>query len=270
MFHGPILVNCCALLLLGLSSGQNTSISPWIAALDDPSTIISCEPWITITPEPWTTTSNGPSTATSSRRTTSSLMKETQLANQNLTARKVCVFRSLVARGRAANAEHPGEFAPSSSRMDLMEYDCVAERYALRHVCLCDRKQSPAAYRPGYQENIHILQTTSTNTLGALQNAISTFTSELTSNGIPSNMAFSANVNQRQHRTVTRVSKVIWGTNRYVGCATQLCRGFYFTSCMYRNPVNVVGSNIYSIGAVCSACPAGPNNCNTAIGLCSW
>uniref|UniRef100_A0A0K0DRP7 CAS_CSE1 domain-containing protein n=1 Tax=Angiostrongylus cantonensis TaxID=6313 RepID=A0A0K0DRP7_ANGCA len=81
-------------------------------------------------------------------------------------------FRSLVARGRAANAENPGEFAPPSSRMDLMEYDCVAERYALRHVCSCDKKQSPAAYRPGYQENIHILHTTATNILGALQNLV--------------------------------------------------------------------------------------------------
>ncbi|KAJ1363974.1 hypothetical protein KIN20_023948 [Parelaphostrongylus tenuis] len=123
--------------------------------------------------------------------------------------------------------------------------------------------------------------------------AIANFIFELRGNGIPSNMILTPQVFNRRSRTVTRVSKVctildsvcslisfglqrtsplqvLWGSNRFVGCATQLCGSFYFTSCMYRNPVNVVGQSIYNIGAVCSACPTGPNNCNLAIGLCSY
>ncbi|VDM60270.1 unnamed protein product [Angiostrongylus costaricensis] len=69
----------------------------------------------------------------------------------------------------------------------------------------------------------------------------------------------------------TELFQVLWGSNRHVGCATQLCNGFYFTS--YVSPcfrVNVVGASIYPIGAVCSACPTGSNNCDGAVGLCSY
>ncbi|KAJ1362827.1 hypothetical protein KIN20_022513 [Parelaphostrongylus tenuis] len=108
-------------------------------------------------------------------------------------------FRSLVATGRARNGEYPNENAPPASRMDLMEYDCQAEQLALFHAASCDRRELSPFARPGYSENIHILETTATDLLGAIQN-------------------------------------VLWGSNRFVGCATVLCRGFYFTSCMYRDP----------------------------------
>ncbi|KAE9413624.1 hypothetical protein Angca_006179, partial [Angiostrongylus cantonensis] len=179
-------------------------------------------------------------------------------------------FRSLVARGLARNGEYASENAPPASRMDLMEYDCQAEQVALNHVRSCDRIPAPPIARPGYSENIHVLATAATDVLGAIQNAIVMFTNELAANGIPSNMILTPQVVQRTQRTVTRVTKVLWGSNRFVGCATVLCRGFYFTSCMYRNPVNVVGQSIYTIGAVCSTCPTGPHNCNPAIGLCSY
>ncbi|KAE9412262.1 hypothetical protein Angca_010164, partial [Angiostrongylus cantonensis] len=100
--------------------------------------------------------------------------------------------------------------------------------------------------------------------------AIMTWNNELTQNGIPSNMIFTLQLLNRQQRIMSRVSKILWGTNRYVGCAANVCAGFYFISCMYRAPVNIVGQNIYTIGAVCGACLAGPSNCNAAIGLCSW
>ncbi|KAJ1364834.1 hypothetical protein KIN20_025013 [Parelaphostrongylus tenuis] len=177
---------------------------------------------------------------------------------------------SLVARGLAKNGEYPSENAPPASRMDLMEYDCVAEQFALNHVLLCDKQPSPPSARPGYSENIHVLATTATDLLGAIQNAIASFTSELGTNGIPSNMVITPQVVQRTQRTVTRATKVLWASNRYVACATHLCSGFYFTSCMYKDPVNVVGQNVYPIGPVCGACPTGPNNCNLAIGLCSY
>ncbi|KAJ1366837.1 hypothetical protein KIN20_027614 [Parelaphostrongylus tenuis] len=144
--------------------------------------------------------------------------------------------KSLVARGLARNGEYRNENAPPASRMDLMEYDCHAEQLALNHARSCDRRLSSPFARPGYSENIHVLGTTATDLLGAIQNAIATFTGELSANGIPSNMILTPQVLQRTHRTVTRVAKVLWNSNRFVGCATVLCSGFYFTSCMYREP----------------------------------
>uniref|UniRef100_A0A0K0D562 SCP domain-containing protein n=1 Tax=Angiostrongylus cantonensis TaxID=6313 RepID=A0A0K0D562_ANGCA len=200
-------------------------------------------------------------------------VKSTQIASDSvqLSVKMGYVLTiSLVARGLARNGEYASENAPPASRMDLMEYDCQAEQVALNHVRSCDRIPAPPIARPGYSENIHVLATAATDVLGAIQNAIVMFTNELAANGIPSNMILTPQVVQRTQRTVTRVTKVLWGSNRFVGCATVLCRGFYFTSCMYRNPVNVVGQSIYTIGAVCSTCPTGPHNCNPAIGLCSY
>uniref|UniRef100_A0A0K0D7I7 SCP domain-containing protein n=1 Tax=Angiostrongylus cantonensis TaxID=6313 RepID=A0A0K0D7I7_ANGCA len=149
-----------------------------------------------------------------------------------------CIFSqpSLVARGLTRNGEYANENAPKASRMDLLGYDCGAEQLALNHVKSCDRRLSPPASRPGHKENIHILETTATDALGALQNAVAMWNKELEANGVPSNLLLTPQILRRQQRTVTNVAKILWGTNKYVGCATQLCNGFYFTSCMYREP----------------------------------
>uniref|UniRef100_A0A0K0DPX3 SCP domain-containing protein n=1 Tax=Angiostrongylus cantonensis TaxID=6313 RepID=A0A0K0DPX3_ANGCA len=148
---------------------------------------------------PATTTTATVAPTTSRRRSTdcpstafTAAFRETALGTHNN-------FRSLVARGLARNGEYSNENAPPASRMDLLEYDCGAEQLALNHVKSCDRRLSPPASRPGHKENIHILETTATDALGALQN-------------------------------------ILWGANKYVACATQMCNGFYFTSCMYREP----------------------------------
>ncbi|KAJ1363971.1 hypothetical protein KIN20_023945 [Parelaphostrongylus tenuis] len=100
--------------------------------------------------------------------------------------------QSLVTRGLARNAEHAGENAPPSSRMDLMEYDCHAEQVAHNHILSCNGQPAPPTSRPGYSENVHVLSTTATDVLGAIQNAIGMFTNELGGNGIPSNMLFTS------------------------------------------------------------------------------
>ncbi|KAE9413631.1 hypothetical protein Angca_009232, partial [Angiostrongylus cantonensis] len=178
-------------------------------------------------------------------------------------------FRSLVARGLAINGEYLDEKAPPSSRMYRLKYDCTAEQLALDSVRTCSKRLSSPASRPGYDENIHVLGTTTIDSLEVIQNAVATWSSELETNGIPSDMIFTYPVSQRRQKMVLRVTKIIWGTNRNVGCATRNCDGFYFTSCMYREPVNVVGQRIYTIGATCSSCPGVHKNCDPSAGLCS-
>ncbi|KAK6016024.1 hypothetical protein OSTOST_18498 [Ostertagia ostertagi] len=151
--------------------------------------------------------------------------------------------------------------------MYLLRYNCWAEAYAQAHVRSCSGRQSYAWQRPGWKENIHILWTTATDRLGAIQNAIATWQAELARFGVPSNMVFTY---WMQNYVANHMTKIVWGNNRDIGCATQRCNGFYFTSCLYRDYVNTVGTSIYPIGAVCSQCPAGPNNCNGNVGLCSW
>ncbi|KAJ1354287.1 hypothetical protein KIN20_011170 [Parelaphostrongylus tenuis] len=99
-------------------------------------------------------------------------------------------FRSAVATGRMRNGEYPNENAPPSSHMNLLKYDCAAEQHAFNHVRGCSGHGSVPFARPGYSENIHVLRTTATDHLGAIQNAIVTWQNELPGHGIPSNMIF--------------------------------------------------------------------------------
>ncbi|KAJ1360443.1 hypothetical protein KIN20_019412 [Parelaphostrongylus tenuis] len=75
-----------------------------------------------------------------------------------------------VVRGLTVNAEHRGEFAPPSSRKDLLNFDCYVEAYAHASVRSCSGQKSPPFTRPGYQENVHVLARTASGSLGALQN----------------------------------------------------------------------------------------------------
>ncbi|EYB83434.1 hypothetical protein Y032_0335g2859 [Ancylostoma ceylanicum] len=106
--------------------------------------------------------------------------------------------------------------------------------------------------------------------------ALTRWWGQLARNGVPSNMIFSEAVRNRQTGIVTKFTKVraatigtqfhsiviilsqmAWWDNINLGCAVRNCNSFYFTSCMYGPGGNIVGSSIYTIGAVCSGCPAG-------------
>ncbi|KAJ1360632.1 hypothetical protein KIN20_019657 [Parelaphostrongylus tenuis] len=178
-------------------------------------------------------------------------------------------FRSLVARGLEANGELSEMNVPLSSRMNLLEYDCTAEQYALNHVKLCDKQLSPEACRPGYKENIHIYELGSILRKESLilQNVIQNWAGQLKDSGIPPDMIFTRRVSEYERNKVDTVTKIIWGTNTKVGCATHKCDDFYFTSCMYEDRVNVVGENIYNIGPTCSECPRA-SECFSLKGLC--
>ncbi|KAJ1348165.1 hypothetical protein KIN20_003408 [Parelaphostrongylus tenuis] len=65
-------------------------------------------------------------------------------------------------------------------------------------------------------------------------------------------MAFTHEVSQ--NKMITNVTKMIWAKLWTIGCATQKCDGFYFTSCMYHYKVNKVEKNICNIGATCTEC----------------
>ncbi|KAJ1362037.1 hypothetical protein KIN20_021449, partial [Parelaphostrongylus tenuis] len=105
------------------------------------------------------------------------------------------------------NGEYANENAPPSSHMNLLTYDCAAEQHAFNHVRGCSGQGSIPIARPGYSENIHVLRTTATDDLGALQNAIVTWQNELPGHGIPSNMIYAPHVANRRSRTVTNVAK---------------------------------------------------------------
>ncbi|VDL76155.1 unnamed protein product [Nippostrongylus brasiliensis] len=104
-------------------------------------------------------------------------------------------FRSYVAVGlQARNGFYQGrEIAPPASLMYQLQYDCDAEMYAYRHVSTCDQRASDQGSRPGWKENFNVFQSSSSDELAAIQNAISTWTGRLATEGLPSDMIFSNN-----------------------------------------------------------------------------
>ncbi|VDM79099.1 unnamed protein product [Strongylus vulgaris] len=129
-------------------------------------------------------------------------------------------YRASIARGQTEKNGHSGEIVPPASLMYAMRYNPVAETYAQRHVNSCNRVISNPLTRPGFEENINILDRTNTDEEGAAQ-------------------------------------WMAWWNNTELGCAVKNCGTFYFTSCMYGPGGNEVGRRIYNIGAVCSGCPHG-------------
>ncbi|KAJ1348166.1 hypothetical protein KIN20_003410 [Parelaphostrongylus tenuis] len=181
-------------------------------------------------------------------------------------------FRSLVARGLVQNGMYVGVNAPMAANMQSMNYDCNAEYAAYEHVKTCDKKPSPPEERPdsfNFLENMHILETneTSLNDSFIAQTAISTWANELKDTGIPLDMVFTREVSQ--NKMITNVTKMIWAKLWTIGCATQKCDRFYFTSCMYFYRANKLGKNIYNIGATCNEC-RGMVECKALKGLCPF
>ncbi|ETN85846.1 SCP-like protein [Necator americanus] len=174
--------------------------------------------------------------------------------------------RGRIARGQTEVNGNWG-IAPPASLMHEMKYDCWAESYAQSHVRSCDGKLSPPESRPGYKENIHVLNTLATDDAGAAQNAMTTWWNQLAANGIRTDMLFSSEVRHRPTNIVTKFTKMAWWNNKRVGCAVQRCPKFYFVSCMYGPGGNDVGEHVYNVGAVCSGCPA---SCNPLVGLCPY
>ncbi|EPB70353.1 hypothetical protein ANCCEY_10546 [Ancylostoma ceylanicum] len=76
--------------------------------------------------------------------------------------------RGSIARGQT---ERNGDWgiAPPATLMYRMKYDCEAEAYAMSHAQTCDRELLLPDERPGYKENIHVLDTVQTTPEGAAQ-----------------------------------------------------------------------------------------------------
>lgn len=71
-------------------------------------------------------------------------------------------------------------------------------------------------------------------------------------------------------------SRVSWQILQHYLPLQELVRFSMFRQSLFRklskncSSVNTVGASIYPIGPICGACPAGRNNCNPVVGLCSW
>ncbi|EYB83419.1 hypothetical protein Y032_0336g2892 [Ancylostoma ceylanicum] len=158
-------------------------------------------------------------------------------------------FRGSVARGQTEVSAGWG-IAPPATIMYRMKYDCNAESYAQQAVSTCRKTPLPEGTLGGHKQNLHILNTVQTTTVGAVQNAIATWWSQLARFGMRSNMMFYQSEFQRGSRNVLSWSKVRMESKE--GSAS---RG------------NNVNQYVYRVGAVCSDCPTG--QCDGQA-LCRW
>ncbi|EYC15562.1 hypothetical protein Y032_0036g3213 [Ancylostoma ceylanicum] len=173
-------------------------------------------------------------------------------------------LRGSIARGQT---ERNGDWgiAPPATLMYRMKYDCEAEAYAMSHAQTCDRELLLPDERPGYKENIHVLDTVQTTPEGAAQHAMMKWWSQLASRGIRTDMRYTPEVHASMANKVSKFTKMAWWNNMKVGCAVQNCGTFYFVVCMYRPGGNDIGNNVYRVGAVCSECLG-----KCVDGLCWW
>ncbi|EYC37360.1 hypothetical protein Y032_0799g2411 [Ancylostoma ceylanicum] len=115
-------------------------------------------------------------------------------------------FRSNLAKGQTERSNGWG-IAPPATLMYRMKYSCAAESFAQQHAGSCVARHLPQHAMPGYKENIHILRNVQTTREGAIQNALTSWWSELARFGMRSNMMFYNSEFQRGNRNVLSWSK---------------------------------------------------------------
>ncbi|RCN31250.1 SCP-like protein [Ancylostoma caninum] len=175
-------------------------------------------------------------------------------------------FRSSLAKGQTEKSNGWG-IAPPATLMYRMKYSCAAESFAQQHAGSCVTTQLPAHAMPGYKENYHVLRNVQTTREGAVQNALTTWWSQLARFGMRSNMMFYNSEFQRGNNNVLSWSKMAWWNNVELGCSVQHCGTFFLTVCMYKPGGNNVNQHVYQVGAVCSGCPRGQCDGDA---LCRW
>ncbi|RCN30035.1 SCP-like protein [Ancylostoma caninum] len=175
-------------------------------------------------------------------------------------------FRGSLARGQTEKSMGWG-IAPPATLMYRMKYDCAAESFAQQHVTACNTNGLPEHTHPNHKANLHILHTVQTTPEGAIQNALSSWWSQLAKFGIRSNMMFHKSEQERGSANVLSWSKMAWWNNIYIGCSVKHCGKYYLTACMYRPGGNHVNGYVYNVGAVCSECPK--DQCDGQA-LCRW
>ncbi|EYC44218.1 hypothetical protein Y032_0468g2011 [Ancylostoma ceylanicum] len=175
-------------------------------------------------------------------------------------------FRGSLARGQT-EASNGWGIAPPATVMYRMKYDCDAESYAQQHVATCNANGLPEHTHPNHKANLHVLNTVQTTPEGAVQNALTSWWSQLARFGMRSNMMFYDSELQRGSNNVLSWSKMAWWNSIYLGCSVKHCGTYYLTACMYRPGGNHVNQYVYKVGAVCSECAKG--ECDGQA-LCRW
>ncbi|RCN24384.1 hypothetical protein ANCCAN_29919, partial [Ancylostoma caninum] len=98
--------------------------------------------------------------------------------------------------------------APPAASMYKMKYDCEAEAYAMSHAMSCDKELWTPEERPGYKENIHVLNTVQTTPEGAAQHAMAMWWSQLANYGVRTDMMYTPEIHASMTNKVSKFTKV--------------------------------------------------------------
>jgi len=189
----------------------------------------------------------------------------TQITNAHNT------LRSIVAKGNAANKN--GTNLPQATNMYQMTYSMSLESDAQAWANNCNYSHYIPA---GEGQNIAAIATNNTASPyapipNALNGSLNSWYNELRDNGQAS---IYIDASDYSHFT-----QVAWAGSSAIGCAVKNCpsmNGYYvapgwfytFIVCNYSPQGNMLGNNMYNVGASASACPSG-STAVSSTGLCA-
>ncbi|EYC30008.1 hypothetical protein Y032_0005g2390 [Ancylostoma ceylanicum] len=174
--------------------------------------------------------------------------------------------RSLLATGQIPRKD--GKLLPTASNMQRITYDCNMEEGAIQWAAQCPKSNSPQNFRPGVGENFREFPATKFTFDTAAKKSVTEWWKPIRDvNYFEKVVVFRP---FHEGAPISSFTQMGWATSNKLGCSIVKCAtsNRYVAVCRYSPGGNIVNSNVYTVGSVCSACPSGSTSCSPNEGLC--
>ncbi|KHJ96401.1 SCP-like protein [Oesophagostomum dentatum] len=177
------------------------------------------------------------------------------------------VRRNVLATGQMTDAYGPMAL-PTASNMLKLRWDCALEKEAIDYINTCP--MSTYAKKNDQESGENFFRSPMSSypaPRDAVKKAITEWWKVYRMYSTPGTnaMFLSAHLNS----PVASYTMMGWAINQYLGCAIGICGTDYVAVCRYnRMRPNTINYPQYTVGAPCSACPAG-TSCISGMGLCN-
>ncbi|EYC30750.1 hypothetical protein Y032_0004g1747 [Ancylostoma ceylanicum] len=170
------------------------------------------------------------------------------------------VRRGLLAKGQTSRAD--GKYLPKAANMWKMKYMCDLEQGAIEYASTCPTSSSEPSSRPGVGENFKTFPANGFTFDTAPQKSVTEWWKVIRSVNFFENVVVFRPFHDGH--PISSFTQMGWATTNEIGCSIVRCRDDvrYAAVCRYRPKGNTVNSNVYQVGSICSAQPAGTTTCD--------
>ncbi|EYC30755.1 hypothetical protein Y032_0004g1750 [Ancylostoma ceylanicum] len=185
--------------------------------------------------------------------------------SHNYAGRMTDALRNEYVRGLLAKGEIPrkdGKYLPKAANMWRMSYDCDLEAGAIQHASTCPSALSEPSSRPGIGENLKTFPAPRFTFDTAAKKSVTEWWKPIRDVNYFENVVVFRPIHDGQ--PISSFTQMGWALTNKLGCSIVKCRtdDRYVGVCRYRPNGNIVNSNVYQVGNICTMNPGGASGCD--------